>query len=624
MIMAADLAIKEPCRVATTANITLSGLQTVDGVSVSAGERVLVRAQSTASQNGIYVAASGAWSRATDFDGAGEVAGGTQVFVTSGTLFPDTVWRVAGNGAVTIGSAMAFDRELFMQAGTGAIQRPLEDKLRETLSARDYGATGDGVTDDTAAMLAFFNACIAQGNPGYIPAGTYLITLGQLLFDNNNVRTQWPNIMTAGAEAVKFVGTGTANEPIIEFRNGTYTGGAFDSLWIGGHLGGITFETATATAGTNRHGIKAYGMYGTHFGQMIGNSLGGSTIHLTDKKYAGTNPDPYAMGFCVFDSIEGYRNTGRTLDNRNFAGMTFCTVNAIRGIENVGGVLYGLGASNIFLYMSAGLCRGWAIDSGAEAEGQIDRSLITYAEIDGCEYGINLEKVGNADITKIRFVHRYDPLNLSSDDYWPRICINLADNSGGVADTKVEMIHRIEPGGDKADLGAFIDGNSTGNIGNVIIDQRIYPTTTGFTFADSDYYSNINVHAWLRLLRDGIAIYDTIPILAPIGYRGEAGAGGAVTQTISRSTAVTLDKLCGQITLVSAAGSTSPTSFTVNNSFVTSGDTIQLSQKSGTDKYRLSVTAVGSGSFQITYATWAGTTTEQPVFTFAIVNAEAS
>jgi parallel beta-helix repeat protein len=176
MIMAADLAIKEPCRVATTANVSsLSTLLTVDGVTVAAGDRVLVRAQSTATQNGIYVAASGAWSRATDFDGAGEVAGGTQVFVTSGTRFADSSWRVTGNGAVTPGSsAIAFDPE-FLQAGTGAVPRSAALKLAEApITPEDFGAVGDGdlppgsATDDTAAVQAAMNAAAAEGRPLYL------------------------------------------------------------------------------------------------------------------------------------------------------------------------------------------------------------------------------------------------------------------------------------------------------------------------------------------------------------------------------------------------------------------------------------------------------------------------
>src|SRR5574343_963665 len=62
----AGIVVMVSCRAATTANITLSGTQTIDGVSVIAGDRVLVKNQSTASANGIYVVAAGAWSRSSD------------------------------------------------------------------------------------------------------------------------------------------------------------------------------------------------------------------------------------------------------------------------------------------------------------------------------------------------------------------------------------------------------------------------------------------------------------------------------------------------------------------------------------------------------------------------------
>lgn len=101
-------------------------------------------------------------------------------------------------------------------------------------------------------------------------------------------------------------------------------------------------------------------------------------------------------------------------------------------------------------------------------------------------------------------------------------------------------------------------------------------------------------------------------------------SGGAVTQASSRTTGVTLNALCGAITLVSAAGSTTAASFTVTNSEVAATDVIVLSQKSGTDLYRLAVTAVAAGSFQITFNTISGTTTEQPVINFAVIKAVAS
>ncbi len=105
---------------------------------------------------------------------------------------------------------------------------------------------------------------------------------------------------------------------------------------------------------------------------------------------------------------------------------------------------------------------------------------------------------------------------------------------------------------------------------------------------------------------------------------GYSIGGGAITQITSRVTGVTLNKSSGTITLVSAAGSTSYQTFTVTNSFVAANDVVIINQKSGTDKMAMFVTAVAAGSFNITFATTTGTTTEQPVINFAVVKAVAA
>ena len=104
-----------------------------------------------------------------------------------------------------------------------------------------------------------------------------------------------------------------------------------------------------------------------------------------------------------------------------------------------------------------------------------------------------------------------------------------------------------------------------------------------------------------------------------LGYG--TGSGGAVTQATSRTTGVTLNKTNGAITLFSAAGSTTPATFTVTNSTVAATDVIHVSQKSGSNLYVILVTAVAAGSFNITQYTTGGTTSEAPVFNFAVIKA---
>lgn len=111
-------------------------------------------------------------------------------------------------------------------------------------------------------------------------------------------------------------------------------------------------------------------------------------------------------------------------------------------------------------------------------------------------------------------------------------------------------------------------------------------------------------------------------LTVPIGYA--TGAGGAVTQTTSRTTTVTINKVCGQITLVSATGSSTWATFTVNNSTVAAGDTIEISQASGANLYNVIVTKVANGTFNVSVSAVSGTATESPAFNFAVVKAVSS
>jgi len=120
----------------------------------------------------------------------------------------------------------------------------------------------------------------------------------------------------------------------------------------------------------------------------------------------------------------------------------------------------------------------------------------------------------------------------------------------------------------------------------------------------------------------GFLVSGTLTSTGGLGYA--TGAGGTVTQATSRTTGVTLNKTTGAITLFSAAGTTVAATFTVTNSTVAATDVIILNQKSGTDLYDLMVTAVAAGSFNITFRTTGGTTTETPVFNFAVIKAVAA
>ncbi|SDH08615.1 hypothetical protein [Pelagibacterium luteolum] len=116
--LSSSTAIKGPCRVATSANITLSDLQTVDGVVLAGGDRVLVRAQTDAKQNGIYVVDTGEWRRARDFASNRDIRKGTRIVVTSGTTYATSEWIATTDDPVVLGASSIGFAQIFFSTGS--------------------------------------------------------------------------------------------------------------------------------------------------------------------------------------------------------------------------------------------------------------------------------------------------------------------------------------------------------------------------------------------------------------------------------------------------------------------------------------------------------------------------
>lgn len=144
--VAVGLQPKTAVACATTANITLSGEQTIDGV-LTAASRVLVKNQTTASQNGVYVSAAGAWARATDMDAWSEAIGAI-VPITAGTVNGNSNYISTASAGGTIGST-ALNFTLFI--ATSGLQ-PLDSDLTAiaALTTTSFGRSVLTVADATA------------------------------------------------------------------------------------------------------------------------------------------------------------------------------------------------------------------------------------------------------------------------------------------------------------------------------------------------------------------------------------------------------------------------------------------------------------------------------------------
>jgi len=98
---------KASVKAATTGAITLSAPQTIDGVAVVAGDRVLVKNQAAPATNGIYIVQAAAWTRASDMDAWSEVPGAF-CFVEQGTTNGDTGWVCTSDQGGTLGTTAIY------------------------------------------------------------------------------------------------------------------------------------------------------------------------------------------------------------------------------------------------------------------------------------------------------------------------------------------------------------------------------------------------------------------------------------------------------------------------------------------------------------------------------------
>lgn len=145
----AGIDAKNSCRAASTANLTLSGAQTIDGVSVIAGDRVLVKNQTSAPENGIYVAAAGAWARSTDCDTTAEYTSAAFTFIEEGTTLGGTQWKVSTTGAITVGTTSV----TWVQFGAGSTYTG-SDTI--TLTGNAFSVkrkSGGGIVEDSNGIF---------------------------------------------------------------------------------------------------------------------------------------------------------------------------------------------------------------------------------------------------------------------------------------------------------------------------------------------------------------------------------------------------------------------------------------------------------------------------------------
>ena len=390
-----------------------------------------------------------------------------------------------------------------LQVGTS--QRTLFDAVI------DFFCDNSGASNTTNQIKAFYDACIASGTIGFIPAGIYLITEGVLAFDTNFQDKPWPSIYTAGHQLVIFKFAGASDLPLLTWSNGQANSDV-GKYWIGGGHGGVSFQGANRIGFSQSHAICLVGVWGFHFGWLRGNQLQGDLVNLPRQRYGQNNPDPYACSFLEFEGLETNYCSGKAVRNNNSLGLTHCRVKRLRATNGTDGVWFGYGSAVEIDAVSIGSCGGWAFDDASylnESDGPSSRFYIRYAELDNVQFGFRLNRLSMFDLNGIRFVHRFNVDQNKTKCYWPKISFDISGGKrSSVSIGKISCIHRLEKGGVKSDFGVFLTGNNSPNFSNCQIDQTI-SDQFNFGFSDHELFSQIDQSSHNSLTNAGRKIYDS-------------------------------------------------------------------------------------------------------------------
>lgn len=209
--IAQGLDVKASVVAATTANITLSGAQTIDGQSIVAGNRVLVKNQTAPAENGIYVASNTSWSRSSDADTWSELIS-AYTFVETGSTYADTGWVCTVNAGGTLGTTPVtwsqFSGAGTYQAGTGL-----------TLTGNTFSITNTAVTTGSygSASKTLTATVNAQGQLTALADTNIAITTSQV--------TDAGTMATQNANSVAITGGSITN--LTTFDGITIDGGTY-------------------------------------------------------------------------------------------------------------------------------------------------------------------------------------------------------------------------------------------------------------------------------------------------------------------------------------------------------------------------------------------------------------
>lgn len=512
-------------------------------------------------------------------------------------------------GSVITGNSTPGTSVSFIQAGTGAVTRNMQDKARESVSVKDFGAVGDGVTNDAAA----FNAALASGAKSiYFPAGTYRF--------NSKITYTFPNPSsgsqdTDNIDAITIFGDGA---DVVSLYWPTTDGLLFNytSQQHALHLKGLSVVSGSTAGTVGLEFTNSYAFFGTHVAQS----------NIDDVTFRGS---------------DGYANTkrwGTCVKIANVSDINFNNVNFYgesNGTSGTGVSIASPGAGCFVAPSPTCTCGtvynfvncNWSfLGTGFVYGAHTQTVQIVNSFFGQCETGIYVPPVSPNTlqgllVSNTTFFCFGDSINIQSDlpNFFATgnfFTVNAAKRGIFISPSNNLTIigNQFLPyaGPNVSVCGIEIASTTAGSVG--LIDGNTFSSTTvgvvlgasssGVKIGSGNHFT-ANVTPFTNAGTDNPAgfLYSkngflgTNPVLG-LGYG--AGAGGTVSQaaTSGKATAVTINKICGRITTDNALLSAgAEVAFTVSNTSVKAEDIVYAVVGNG--NYQVRITDTANNSFTV-------------------------
>lgn len=526
----------------------------------------------------------------------------------------------------------------YTASGTGAVTRTVSAKLGETLSVKDFGAVGDGVTDDAAAIQLAINATPTYGVL-FFPAGTYLIG-AQLASVNDYVRFCGPAKLLA-----------KANTPfLVLWLSTARTGLVFEDLIFHANGGNRTTGQTTVhggtqfTACTDCHWVRcvAKETRGYLTSSAVGFAMSATTrcradhcvaIDCGESNTVRTSDGFYMKGTqnvaaaCIAVTCT---DTGWVMEDCDESVVDDCTADRCAA----GGAITVSGAADHYGNTMFLTCRNWqAANTGGVQIGSLgtgslyDTTAIITSSADTASYGdgpaVYVRKTSSGAVNGLDLT-----VNIKNSKNQAVLVdgenVTIRGRITGATDTSVQF----QSGAGHLCSGLFVQGGTFGIgannaasvsvVGCILKSQVVSGGGTGYAIGANDT-STVDVMsttiitpgagqfskaAGATLTRYGMVAASLAwgSSSANVGIGYSDGAGGAVAQATNKSTGVTLSKPCGQITMNGAALADATTvTFTVTNTLAAATDVVSVGHQSvGTlGGYLVWAHSYAAGSYKI-------------------------